>query len=67
VGLEQIEKEHVVKPAANRDGVCRTDVLLPQLVNDNREALEELFSRYRGRLYNTAFRVLGQTHESGAG
>ena len=56
-----------MKPTANRDGVCRTDVLLPQLVNDNREALEELFSRYRGRLYNTAFRVLGQTHESGAG
>ena len=47
-----------MKPTANRDGVRRTDVFLPQLVNDNREALEELFSRYRGRLYNTAFRVL---------
>jgi RNA polymerase sigma-70 factor (ECF subfamily) len=47
-----------MKPTANRDGVRRTDVFVPQLVNDNRDGLEELFSRYRGRLYNTAFRVL---------
>jgi RNA polymerase sigma factor (sigma-70 family) len=47
-----------MKLTANRDGVRRTDVFLPQLVNDNREAVEELFSRYRGRLYRTAFRVL---------
>ena len=47
-----------MKPTANRDGVRRTGVFLPQQVNGNREALEELFSRYRGRLYNTAFRVL---------
>ena len=41
-----------------RDAVPRTDVSPPQPVNDNREALENLFSRYRSRLYKTAFRVL---------
>ena len=41
-----------------RDAVPRTDVSRPQPVNDNREALENLFSRYRSRLYKTALRVL---------
>jgi len=43
---------------APRGAVPRTDVSRPQPVNDNREALENLFSRYRSRLYKTAFRVL---------
>ena len=42
----------------NRDAICRTDELRPQATNDKREALEDLFSRYRSRLYKTAFRVL---------
>jgi len=28
--------------------------------NDNREALEELFSRHRSQLYKTALRLLGK-------
>jgi len=43
---------------AKRNAVRRTDVFRPQPLNHNREALEDLFSRYRSRLYKTAFRVL---------
>ena len=47
-----------MKATASRHGVRGSDVFPPQPVHDNREALEELFSRHRRRLYNTAFRVL---------
>ena len=43
---------------ANYDAFRRTDAFRPQLAKGNREALEDLFSRYRSRLYKTAFRVL---------
>jgi len=43
---------------ANREAIRRIDGLGTHLANANREALEELFSRYRGRLYKTAFRIL---------
>ena len=43
---------------ANRDAFRRTDRLRAQLADGSPEALEELFSRYRSRLYKTAFRVL---------
>ena len=49
---------------ANRDAIRRTDVFRPQPANDDREALEDLFSRYRSRLYKTAFRVLRKPEDA---
>ena len=48
-------------PPDNHGSPGRDEVLL-QAMEGEREALEELFSRCRSRLYNTAFRVLGN-HE----
>ncbi len=42
----------------------RIDPFLRQETNNNREALDELFARFRGRLYKTAFHILGNSHDA---
>ena len=42
----------------DREAIPTRDHLLPQPIDDEREAFEELFSRCRIRLYNTALRLL---------
>ena len=48
----------------NRDATQRVDPLLRQTINNDREALDELFSRYRARLYNTALRIMGNSEDA---
>jgi RNA polymerase sigma-70 factor, ECF subfamily len=40
------------------------DPVLRPPIDNNREALDELFARYRGRLYHTARRVLGNSDDA---
>ena len=47
----------------NRETTHALDPLLRQAINNNGEALDELFSRHRRRLYNTARRVMGNSNE----
>src|SRR5215831_15112810 len=54
-GLElktNLENPHVIDPVVR------------QPIDNNREALDELFARYRGRLYQTARKVLGNSDDA---
>jgi RNA polymerase sigma-70 factor (ECF subfamily) len=48
----------------NHETTLALDPLRRRPIYDNSEVLEELFSRYRGRLYNTALRVLGNSADA---
>jgi len=48
----------------NRETTHALDPLLRQAINHNSEALDELFTRYRHRLYNAALRVLGNSDDA---
>ena len=48
----------------NRETTHALGPLLRQAINHNSEALDELFSRYRDRLYNAALRVLGNSDDA---
>ena len=48
----------------NRESTQRVDPLLCQAIKESGGALDELFARYRGRLYNTALRLLGNSYEA---
>jgi RNA polymerase sigma-70 factor (ECF subfamily) len=48
----------------DREARQRVDALLRRATNNDREALDELFARYRGRLYNTALRLLGNSEDA---
>jgi RNA polymerase sigma-70 factor (ECF subfamily) len=48
----------------NRETTHPVDRLLRQAINNNREALDELFAGYRPQLYNTALRLLGDSGDA---
>jgi RNA polymerase sigma-70 factor (ECF subfamily) len=60
----QETKEDNLEPGNSREVDHALDPLLRQAIDNNREALDELFARYRGRLYHQALRVLGNTEEA---
>lgn len=45
------------EPLTNHETTQEIDPLLRQAINNDREALEELFSRHRNRLYRTAYHL----------
>lgn len=51
-------------PKTNLEPNSQLDPLLRQAINNNPEALEELFSCYRDRLYRVAFRVTRDADEA---
>jgi RNA polymerase sigma-70 factor, ECF subfamily len=48
----------------NLENTHATDSVLHRATNNNREELDELFARHRGRLYKTARRVLGNSDDA---
>jgi RNA polymerase sigma-70 factor, ECF subfamily len=48
----------------NREASQPTDSLLQQAINNDPEALGEVFTRYRRQLYNQAIRVMGNAEEA---
>ena len=48
----------------NGEASQQVDPLLPQAINNDAEALGQVFSRYRRQLYNQALRVLGNTEDA---
>jgi RNA polymerase sigma-70 factor, ECF subfamily len=57
-------KETTLEPKMSREVSQRVDSLLRQAINNDREALDELFARYRHRLYNTALRLMGNCDDA---
>jgi RNA polymerase sigma-70 factor (ECF subfamily) len=57
-------KEDSLKLKTNRETTRAGDPVFRQVTNNDHEALEELFARYRGRLYRTARRVLGNSNDA---
>jgi RNA polymerase sigma-70 factor (ECF subfamily) len=57
-------KEDNLEPENSLEHDNALDPLLRQAIDNNREALDELFARYRGRLYRQALRVLGNPEEA---
>ena len=49
---------------ATYETMTARDYAWPRPIESNHAALEELFSRYRGRLYNTALRVSGNPDDA---
>jgi len=48
----------------NREASQQLDSLLQQAINNDRQALDELFARYRRQLYNRALRLMGNAEEA---
>jgi RNA polymerase sigma-70 factor, ECF subfamily len=48
----------------DRETTQVVDPVVRQAINNNREALDELFARHRGQLYRTARRVLGNSNDA---
>jgi RNA polymerase sigma-70 factor, ECF subfamily len=63
-GKRQSGEEDTLEPNGDREGSQRVDALLRRATNNDPEALDELFARYRGRLYNTALRLLGNSEDA---
>jgi len=57
-------KEDSLELETNCDTTHALDPLLRQAINNNGEALDELFARNRDRLYKTARRVMGNSDEA---
>jgi RNA polymerase sigma-70 factor, ECF subfamily len=61
----QIQRNRIKEDALESHSDQRTGEQSPALAGiDDREALDELFARYRGRLYRQALRVLGNREEA---
>jgi RNA polymerase sigma-70 factor, ECF subfamily len=55
--------ENTLEPRTDSESTHALDPLVQQAINNNTEALGELCTRYRERLYNTARRVMGNSDE----
>jgi RNA polymerase sigma-70 factor, ECF subfamily len=55
--------ENTLEPRTDSESTHALDPLVQQAINNNSEALDELFTRYRERLYKTARRVMGNSNE----
>ena len=53
-----------MEPKTNLEAKEQFDPVLLRAINDDPEALEELFSRHRDRLYRTAFRLTGNADDA---
>jgi RNA polymerase sigma-70 factor (ECF subfamily) len=57
-------KEDSLELETNGETTHAFDPVVRQAINNNCEALDELFGRYRDRLYKTARRVMGNSNEA---
>jgi RNA polymerase sigma-70 factor (ECF subfamily) len=63
-GERRSGKKDALELKTDREASQRVDALLRQAINNDREALDELFTLYRGRLYNTLLRLLGNPDDA---
>jgi hypothetical protein len=64
VGQSASGKEDALELTTDREPNQQMDSLLRQAMNNDRGALDELFAHYRGRLYNTLLRLLGNPDDA---
>ncbi|HMD99427.1 MAG TPA: sigma-70 family RNA polymerase sigma factor [Terriglobia bacterium] len=53
-----------MEPNTDRETAQQVGLLLLQATSNNREALDDLFTRYRHRLYRTALRLMGNSEDA---
>src|SRR5690242_2664857 len=58
------EKEDTLEVTSSREPSHQVKSLLRQAMNSDREALNELFARYRDRLYHRLLRLLGNPDDA---